>query len=93
MIPKITMKELSFYQQQGAILIDVRDPIEYQKSHLNGAFNIPSARILEGLRGYPKDTLIILYCSTGKRSRTASQLLLSMGYTNVYDLGKVTLES
>ena len=30
MIPKITLKDLPFYQEQGAILIDVRDPMEYQ---------------------------------------------------------------
>lgn len=91
MIQKLSLSDLPEYRKRGAILIDVRSIDEYNKGHLNGSINIPHERILEGVRRYPKNTILILYCSTGSRSKIASNLLLSMGYLNVYDLGKVSI--
>lgn len=89
MIHKITMGNLNEYLDSNTLLIDVRDPAEYQIHHLEGAQNIPYQVILEKTKRIPKDTRMILYCSTGSRSRLACNLLLSMGYTNLYDLGAV----
>ncbi len=91
MIHKLSLEELPKYQRKGATIIDVRSKEEYSIHHLEGAINIPHERILEGVRNYSKDSILILYCSTGNRSKIASNLLLSMGYSNVYDLGKVSL--
>lgn len=91
MIPKLSLSDLPKYQKRGAIVIDVRSIEEYHQGHLNGSINIPHNRILEETKKYPKDTVLILYCSTGVRSKIASQLLQSMGYSNVYDLGKVSI--
>lgn len=91
MIRKLSLKELPEYLKKGAILIDVRSIEEYRRGHLNGAINIPQERILESMKQYSKETTLILYCSTGSRSRLAVHLLVSMGYSNVYDLGKVSL--
>ncbi len=91
MIRKLSLSDLPDLQRKGAILIDVRSIEEYNQGHLNGSINISHERILEGVRKYSKDTTFILYCSTGNRSKIASNLLLSMGYPNVYDLGKVSI--
>ncbi len=90
MIHKLSLEELPNYQKKGAIIIDVRSKEEYSLKHLEGSINIPHERILEGIKRFSKDSIIILYCSTGSRSKIASNLLLSMGYFNVYDLGKVS---
>ncbi len=92
MVQKITIGELQTYQKMGGILIDVRDPSEYSQGHLPNSYNIPYQILLQKIRNYPKDTILILYCSTGKRSRIASQLLVSIGYQRVFDLGKVSCE-
>lgn len=89
MIHQITMGVLNEHLTPGAILIDVRDSLEYQMGHLKEAINIPYQSILEKTKNLPKNTKMILYCSTGRRSKLACQLLLSMGYTNLYDLGSV----
>lgn len=85
----ISLEDVSCYIQKGAILIDVRDKFEYEKSHMKNAINIPYSNILSDIKKYPKDKVIILYCSTGKRSKISYNLLKSFGYNNVYDLGKV----
>lgn len=68
------------------IIIDVREPYEYQEDHVEGALNIPPAELLAGakkLDGISKDTELILYCMTGSRSNVSIQIFKSMGYTNL----------
>lgn len=68
------------------IIIDVREPYEYQQDHVKGALNIPPHELLDGakkLDGIPKDTELILYCKTGSRSRVSSQILADLGFTNI----------
>ena len=36
---------------------------------------------------YDKDKIIIVYCRSGNRSKTAAHTLIENGYTNVYDFG------
>jgi rhodanese-related sulfurtransferase len=36
-----------------------------------------------------KDTKLFVYCRSGNRSKTASELLIKLGYTNVYDMGGI----
>ena len=35
------------------------------------------------------DTVILVYCRSGNRSKTASQALADLGYTNVYEFGGI----
>lgn len=67
------------------IIIDVREPQEYARSHVQGAINIPPSDIMDGakkLADVPKDTELILYCRSGNRSNVSMNILKSMGYTN-----------
>ena len=68
------------------IIIDVREPEEYARGHVEGALNIPPAELLRGakkLETVPKDTELILYCVSGSRSNVSSHILRQMGYTNI----------
>lgn len=91
MVYKLSLEELPVYLSQGAVLVDVREKSEYDVGHLSGSINIPYQKVLEYAKNYPKDTIWILYCSTGKRSKIAAALLVSMGFSKVYDMGKVVL--
>ena len=66
-------------------IIDVRTREEYAESHLDNAFNIPYDEINE-LIDINKDTVLFVYCKSGKRSKKAAEKLLDLGY-EVYDLG------
>ena len=74
-----------------AIILDVRTQQEFDEKHIEGALLLldfeleeKAAAILQN-----KDDLILIYCRSGNRSRTAANTLLALGYTNVYDFGGI----
>lgn len=71
----------------GAILVDVREPFEYEEGHLENAVNIPYTGIHAEAAVYLKDKKVpvIVYCRTGKRCAQAKQSLIYLGYEKVYD--------
>lgn len=68
------------------VIIDVREPYEYEAGHVEGAINIPPAELMAGakkLDGVRKETELILYCRTGSRSNASIQILKQLGFTNL----------
>lgn len=75
-------------QKSRYLIIDTREPHEYRASHVDGAINIPpmefmTGRIPDALSDVPKNTEVILYCRSGQRSNTCSQILRQHGFTNL----------
>ena len=88
---KISMETAMELVKEGAMLIDVRSTEEYEQKHLEGALNYPYS-VLDGFGDVAvpdKNTTIVVYCSTGKRSSQAKNLLETNGFDNVYYLGGV----
>ena len=75
-------------RKNNAILIDVRSKQEYEEGHLPNAIHISLYDLeKEVLKQIPnKTTYIIVYCSSGIRSKQAQELLEKMGYEEVYNL-------
>lgn len=84
----ITKDELQQYEKNGAIIVDVRSPQEYKEGHINGAICIPEYDIKKEAENIlkNKNENIIVYCSTGQRSKKAQERLKKMGYNNVYNI-------
>lgn len=72
---------------EGAVLVDVRLPMEFASDHLPGAINIPVHQIARDPGAVPADRPVVLYCRSGARSGRAGRMLLKAGRTDVYDLG------
>ena len=71
-------------------IIDVREDYEYKGGHIKNSYNIPLNKINEfNKMMISLDSKIIVYCNSGNRSRQAANLLIEMGYTNVYDMGGI----
>ncbi len=72
-----------------AILVDVRTKEEYDDAHIEGAKLLPLDQIMSLIeKEIPdKDTGIIVYCRSGRRSNIAANALKELGYTNLYDMG------
>lgn len=71
----------------GVRVVDVRTPAEFAQGHVAGALNIPFDEI--GRRAAeigPRETPILLYCRTGRRSGIAAETLRRLGYSKLYDL-------
>lgn len=75
--------------QPGAVLVDVRSAAEFASGALPGARLIPHAEIALriGEVAPDKNTPLVLYCRSGKRSSVAQDRLRELGYTQVINAG------
>jgi len=75
----------------NAILLDVRTESEFVEKHISGAILLPLSEMEEKAaeRLPDKNALILVYCRSGVRSKNAANLLISMGYIHVYDMGGI----
>ena len=85
MVPEVALTKVA----QGAMLVDVRTPEEYAEGHLPEAINIPFEQIVEAFakQGIAKDTPVVVYCRSGRRSGIAKESLEKAGYQEVYNGG------
>ena len=98
-----SMKENSYQQitqeaakammdTQEVVVLDVREQHEYDSGHIPGAILLPVGTIAEDTAAAvidDLDTVVLVYCRSGNRSKTASQALVDLGYTNVYEFGGI----
>lgn len=89
---KITAEEAKQMMDQGnATVVDVRTEDEYKAGHIPGSILIPNEEIgTERPQELPDpEAILLVHCRTGVRSKEASDKLVKMGYTNVYDFGGI----
>jgi len=74
---------------QGALIVDVRDPGEFNQGHVTGAVNLPLSGLPENLLTLvsDKERVLLLHCQGGGRSAVAKRLLKASGYARSYNLG------
>lgn len=73
------------------ILLDVREYDEHINERIEGSEILPLS-VFESLveTVYPdKEATFIVYCNSGRRSDEAIQIMLELGYENIYDLGGI----
>ena len=73
------------------ILLDVRTEEEYEESRIPGALLIPDFEIEIRVQNEipDKNTVILVYCRSGRRSEKVSLQLIELGYTSVFDIGGI----
>lgn len=79
-------REMQQLIAQGAYLLDVRTPHEYQVGTLPGAVNIPLDELRHRLNELPRDGHIYVFCAVGLRGYLASRILLQHGFQHTYNL-------
>ena len=92
--PDINQGVQEYKNAEGAVLLDVRSPQEYQEGHIPGSQNVPLQQLdkVEDVTEN-KDTVLYVYCRSGARSRQAVSLLKHTGYTNVHNIGGIAAYS
>ena len=77
---------------QEVVILDVREQHEYDSGHIPGAVLLPVGTIAEDTAAAvidDLDTVVLVYCRSGNRSKTASGALAELGYTNIYEFGGI----
>lgn len=72
-------------EEKGSIIVDVRDKKDYDKSRVENAINIPIDQFEQKYKELDKDKDILIYCSIGRRSAQAANILKENGYEKVYN--------
>ena len=96
-VPRITPTQARDIIAQGnALIVDVRDALEVEKSgKIAGAVNV-SRGLLEFFadpdspshnKSFARDKNVIVYCGSGGRAALSGKVLKDMGYERVYNLG------
>src|ERR1700753_1390161 len=69
----------------NVVLIDTREPHEYQEAHLEGGKLVPPAMLADQIETVAPDksARTIVYCRSGNRACIATAQLQAMGHTNV----------
>ena len=74
------------------IILDVREQDEYDDKHIPDAVLLPVGMIDEDTAAgvIPEnDSVVLVYCRSGNRSKIASSALAELGYTQVYEFGGI----
>ena len=77
--------------ETGYIILDVRTQEEYDESHIPGAIVIPNTEIETRAEKEltDKGQMILVYCRSGRRSKQAAEILVTLGYTNIKEFGGI----
>jgi molybdopterin/thiamine biosynthesis adenylyltransferase/rhodanese-related sulfurtransferase len=89
-IDEIGTAETRARLENGAdpLLLDVREPDEWQEGHLPGAVHVPRGNLESRIEALlpDRDREIIVYCASGNRSAFAAKTLADLGYERVLNL-------
>ena len=77
--------------ETGYVILDVRTEAEFAERHIPGAILIPDYELAERAEAElpDKDQMILVYCRSGRRSKNAAQILVSLGYTKIREFGGI----
>lgn len=76
----------------GAMVVDVREPDEFQGEHLQNAVNIPLNTVENNLAKFgDKKGNIVVYCRSGGRASMAKMILDRNGFEHVYNGGGLNI--
>jgi phage shock protein E len=78
------------YLQQGALVVDVRTPSEFQQAHNPISINIPLNEIGSRSSELNKEKMILICCASGARSGMAVSVLKTKGFKDVKNAGAWT---
>lgn len=81
----ITLKK--WLDEGSAILIDVREPHEHAREHIEGARLVPLSRFPAEDFGGLRDKTAVFHCRSGGRTSANAKLLTSKGFRDAYHLG------
>lgn len=80
---EVSVHDLKRALDEGATVVDVREPWEAEIAKIEGAVLIPLGEFTERAKTLPRDKPIYIHCHHGGRSMQATQWLRRNGYATV----------
>jgi rhodanese-related sulfurtransferase len=70
----------------NTVVIDVREPDEFNKGHIESAVNLPLSKIKEQISSFDayKDNQVLIVCQDGTRSATTGKIITKAGHKDVF---------
>ncbi len=84
--PEVDADEARRLVEEGAQLIDVREPWEWAISHIPGATLIPMGEVPSRLSEIDPNRPVVVHCAVGARSAKVVEALLQAGYAKALNL-------
>ncbi len=84
-VPQLSPTEVHAMVENGALLLDVRFPDEYDEGHIESAVNIPALDLRTRHSELPPGRPLVVMCRTGHRSSLACSLLKRAGVPGVHN--------
>ena len=87
-LPALSPEELFAKMQARDTIhvLDVREPSEWEQGFIAGARHIPMNNVLKRIDELPKETPIAITCAGGQRSSLIASLLLTRGFTKLFNV-------
>lgn len=86
MAATISVADAAVLRDDGAVIIDVREPDEWADGHIPGAILIPLGELPSRLGDVPPNRPIVVVCRSGNRSAQGRDILLGAGFPAVTSL-------
>ena len=80
---EINVTEAYQKMENGAFILDVREPYEWVEHHIDGSTLIPLGELANRLDEIPQGEEIVVVCRSGNRSQTGRDILLNGGFEQV----------
>jgi rhodanese-related sulfurtransferase len=79
-VREVEPQEARELERSGAVLLDVREPREFEEGHAPFARTLPLMDLTDLVETLPRDQLIVCVCRTGRRSLVAARFLEEQGF-------------
>jgi rhodanese-related sulfurtransferase len=80
---EVSIAEAARMRSEGAFILDVREPYEWDELHIPGAKLAPLGELKDRLSELPSDKEIVVVCRSGNRSAVGRDILLEAGFEQV----------
>ncbi len=93
--PSVLARNLeTFFDTHSPVVFDLRDPISFNRAHLEGSTNASQPILRENMDSLPRDRTILVISDDGQKGHVALRMLKGAGHPSVFNLsgGYISLE-
>jgi rhodanese-related sulfurtransferase len=83
LVANISIEQAAQLRDEGAFILDVREPDEWINFHIPGSTLIPLGELPDRLSEVPTGQQIVVVCNSGNRSKPGRDILLDAGFGEV----------